>query len=106
MKSLRFFVSVALLTATAAPAFAAEKLDRAMVAVRSSETSVDLGWRLFESDPAGRVFNVYRSTAGGEAVKLNDAPMAAGTNFVDGHCETGPAQCVVARSGSGSGAPG
>ena len=83
MKSLRFFVSVALLTATAATAFAAEKLDRAMVALRSGETSVYLGWRLFESDPAGRVFNVYRSTAGGEAVKLNDAPMAAGTNYVD-----------------------
>jgi hypothetical protein len=84
VKSLRSFVSVTLLTATAASAFAVEKLDRAMVAVRSSETSVYLGWRLFESDPAGRVFNVYRATAGGEAVKLNDVPMAAGINIVDG----------------------
>src|SRR5262249_39143392 len=41
------------------------------------------GWRFLARDPAGRVFNVYRSTAGGEAVKLNDAPMTAGTNFVD-----------------------
>ena len=83
MKPLRFFISVALLTATAATAFAAEKLDRAMVALRSGETSVYLGWRLFESDPAGRVFNVYRSTAGGEAVKLNDVPMAAGTRSLN-----------------------
>ena len=63
--------------------FAAEKFDRAMIALRTSEKSVYLGWRLLADDPAGRVFNVYRSTAGGEAVKLNDAPMSAGTNFTD-----------------------
>ncbi|MCX6941045.1 MAG: hypothetical protein NTX09_09965 [Verrucomicrobia bacterium] len=40
MKSLRLFVSVALLTATAVTVFAVEKLDCAMVAVRSSETFV------------------------------------------------------------------
>ncbi len=67
-----------------APAgLAAEKLDRGMLALRTSDTSVYLGWRLLADDPAGRVFNVYRSTAGGEAVKLNDTPMIAGTNFVD-----------------------
>src|ERR1041385_4207153 len=63
--------------------FAAENLDRGMIALRTSDTSVYLGWRFLASDPAGRVFNVYRSTAGGEAVKLNDTPMTAGTNFVD-----------------------
>lgn len=64
-------------------AAAAESLDRGMIAVRTSETSVYLGWRLLASDPAGRVFNVYRATAGGAAVKLTDEPMAAGANFVD-----------------------
>ena len=62
---------------------AAENLDRGMVALRTSETSVYLGWRFLERDPAGRVFNVYRSTAGGPATKLNEGPMMAGTNFVD-----------------------
>ncbi|MBI5768037.1 MAG: silent information regulator protein Sir2 [Verrucomicrobia bacterium] len=71
------------LAATAAASFAAEKFDRAMIALRTSDTSVYLGWRLLADDPAGRVFNVYRSTAGGATVKLNDAPMAAGTNFID-----------------------
>src|SRR5438876_7606883 len=76
------FLATALVASTAA--FAVEKFDRGMVALRTSESSVYLGWRLLADDPAGRVFNVYRSTAGGEAVKLNDAPMSAGTNFVDG----------------------
>jgi rhamnogalacturonan endolyase len=62
---------------------AAETLDRGMLALRTSETSVYLGWRFLASDPAGRVFNVYRSTANGAPVKLNESPMMAGTNFVD-----------------------
>jgi rhamnogalacturonan endolyase len=62
---------------------AAERLDRGLVAIRTGETSVYLGWRFLAEDPAGRVFNIYRSTAGGAPVKLNDAPLVAGTNFVD-----------------------
>lgn len=61
---------------------AAETLDRGMLALRTSDTTVYLGWRILDSDPAGRVFNVYRSTAGGEPVKLNEAPLP-GANFVD-----------------------
>ena len=87
MNSIRSFVSGAALTAiilgSATVSFAAEKFDRGMVALRTDEKSVYLGWRLLAEDPASRVFNVYRSTAGGAAVKLNDAPMSAGTNFVD-----------------------
>ena len=83
----RSLVALALLAvvllAHAAPARAAEKFDRAMLALRTGEKSVYLGWRLLADDPAGRVFNVYRSTAGGAPVKLNDAPMTAGTNFTD-----------------------
>ncbi len=33
---------------------------------------VYLGWRLLKSDPQDVAFNVYRSTAGGEPVKLNE----------------------------------
>src|SRR4051812_24289062 len=74
---------IAALSSITTASFAAEKFDRAMVALRTGDTSVYLGWRLLAEDPAGRVFNIYRSTAGSEAVKLNEAPMAAGTNFVD-----------------------
>lgn len=90
MNSLRSLVRLAipiaiaaLIVGSGAAGLAAEKFDRAMIALRTSEKSVYLGWRLLADDPAGRVFNVYRSTAGGEAVKLNDAPMSAGTNFSD-----------------------
>ena len=78
------FVAFVLSSAAASPTFAAEKFDRAMFALRTSEKSVYLGWRLLADDPAGRVFNVYRSTAGGAPVKLNaTGPMADGTNFTD-----------------------
>jgi rhamnogalacturonan endolyase len=66
-----------------AAAFAAEKLDRAMIAVRTGDTAVYLGWRLLQDDPAGQVFHVYRSTAGGPAVQLTELPLIDGTNFVD-----------------------
>jgi rhamnogalacturonan endolyase len=69
---------------------AAERLDRGMVALRTGEASVYLGWRFLADDPAGRVFNVYRSTAGGAPVKLNDAPHFAGTNFIDTNAPAGP----------------
>jgi rhamnogalacturonan endolyase len=77
------FALVAVCASAAVTARAVEKLDRAMVAIRSGDNAVYLGWRLLADDPANRVFNVYRSTAGGEAVKLNETPLIAGTNFVD-----------------------
>lgn len=88
MNSFRSLVSCAALAAAsfvsmAPAALAVENLDRGMIAIRTGETSVYLGWRLLASDPATRVFNVYRSTNGGAPVKLNETPMADGTNFVD-----------------------
>ncbi|GAA4971991.1 hypothetical protein HD597_007155 [Nonomuraea thailandensis] len=72
--------------ASAAAAVAArpmENLDRGVVAVRRSATEVLVTWRLLGLDPDGIAFNVYRSTAGGAAVKLNTDPLTGGTNFVD-----------------------
>ena len=60
-----------------------EKLARGMVAVPSGQGKVYLGWRLLKSDPEGIAFNVYRSTAGGNAVKLNAEPLRKTTDFVD-----------------------
>src|SRR4051812_33294286 len=101
MNSMRLFLSRAALTAAfvagSAGARATEKLDRGMVAVRT-ETGVYLGWRLLDEDPANRVFNVYRSTAGGEAVKLNDTPLIAGTNFVDATAKLDQANAWTIKS--------
>ncbi|WP_151478787.1 rhamnogalacturonan lyase family protein [Streptomyces albicerus] len=67
----------------AAAARPMENLGRGVVAVRSSTTSVLVSWRLLGLDPDGIGFNVYRSTAGGQEVKLNSAVLTGGTNFTD-----------------------
>lgn len=55
-----------------------EKLDRGVVAVRTSPTTVYVGWRLLGNDTEGGAFNVYRG-----ATKLNASPITATTNFID-----------------------
>ncbi|WP_234320083.1 hypothetical protein [Streptomyces sp. SBT349] len=60
-----------------------ENLGRGVVAVRTSPTQVLVSWRLLGLDPQGIGFNVYRSTAGGAAVKLNSAVLTGGTNYTD-----------------------
>lgn len=65
------------------PARITEALDRGMLAMRLDGDRVYLGWRLLDGDPAAVGFNVYRSTAGGPAVKLNERPITATTDFVD-----------------------
>ncbi|NGY65249.1 hypothetical protein G7043_40780 [Lentzea sp. NEAU-D13] len=67
----------------AAAARPMENLGRGVVAVRSSNTAVLVSWRLLGLDPDGIGFNVYRSTAGGQEVKLNSAVLTGGTNFTD-----------------------
>ena len=60
-----------------------EHLGRGLVAVTRPDGAVYVGWRLLGTDPDGIGFNVYRTTAGGEAVKLNDKPISTSTNFTD-----------------------
>jgi hypothetical protein len=60
-----------------------EYLDRGVVATRSSSTQVFVSWRSLVQDPAAMTFNVYRSTNGGTATKLNGSPLTGGTNFTD-----------------------
>lgn len=55
-----------------------EKLDRGVVAVRTSQTTVYIGWRLLGNDTDGVTFNVYRGTT-----KLNATPITTTTNLVD-----------------------
>jgi fibronectin-binding autotransporter adhesin len=60
-----------------------EQLNRGVVAVRKSSTQIYVGWRLWGHDPAGVAFNLYRSTNGGAATKLNASPITATTDFTD-----------------------
>lgn len=55
-----------------------ETLDRGVVAVRKTPTSVFLSWRFLGTDPDGVTFNVYR-----DDVKVNDLPLDGATNYVD-----------------------
>ncbi|MBA3481670.1 MAG: hypothetical protein H0T51_07635, partial [Pirellulales bacterium] len=61
-----------------------EHLDRGVIALRRSTTQAYIGWRMLGTDPADVTFNLYRSTDGGAPIKLNAAPLAQTTDFVDG----------------------
>jgi rhamnogalacturonan endolyase len=60
-----------------------EYLNRGIVAVRTGSTSAYVGWRLLGNDPANVAFNLYRTSGGGEPVKLNATPLVTTTDFVD-----------------------
>lgn len=60
-----------------------EKIDRGLVALRADDRRVHVSWRLLQADPADVAFNVYRASAGSPPVKLNPAPLARTTDFVD-----------------------
>lgn len=60
-----------------------EELGRGLVALRQPDGSVFLSWRWLGTEPDAVAFNVYRSTAGGEAIRLNLEPLSGATNFVD-----------------------
>lgn len=60
-----------------------EKLDRGMIAMALDDGTTYVGWRLLESDPPDTTFDLYRVSGGGAPVKLNAAPLARTTDFVD-----------------------
>lgn len=55
-----------------------ERLDRGVVAVRTSASHVYVGWRMFGTDPTNIGFNIYRA-----GVKLNTTPISNSTNYQD-----------------------
>jgi rhamnogalacturonan endolyase len=55
-----------------------EKLDRGVVALRTSPTQVYIGWRLLGNDADNTSFNIYRGS-----IKLNATPLSISTNFTD-----------------------
>src|SRR5262245_60095578 len=66
-----------------ASTYEVENLGRAVVAMRTGDSSVYVGWRLLGTDPADVAFNLYRSTNGAAPVRLNGAPLTMTTDFVD-----------------------
>jgi rhamnogalacturonan endolyase len=60
-----------------------ESLDRGVIAISQGGGKVYVGWRMFGLDPGSIGFNLYRSTAGAAAVKLNASPITATTDYVD-----------------------
>jgi len=60
-----------------------ERLDRGTVVLAAGSGRVYVGWRLLKTDPETVAFNVYRSSAGGQRVKLNPQPLVKTTDFVD-----------------------
>jgi rhamnogalacturonan endolyase len=60
-----------------------ENLSRGVIAMRSGEKEVYVGWRLLGTEPADIAFNLYRATGAKAPVKLNTAPLTKTTDFVD-----------------------
>ncbi|MFT4176081.1 MAG: carbohydrate-binding protein [Luteolibacter sp.] len=59
-----------------------EKLDRGVVALRNNAASTWISWRVLGLDASSTTYNLYRSTNGGTAVKLNATPLTV-SNYTD-----------------------
>jgi rhamnogalacturonan endolyase len=60
-----------------------EKLGRGLVAINKGSGNVYVSWRLLGLDPGNMGFNLYRSTSGGTALKLNASPITTTTRYSD-----------------------
>jgi rhamnogalacturonan endolyase len=60
-----------------------EYLSRGVVAVNQGEGKVFVSWRMLGTDQDDIAFNLYRATAGAKPVRLNSAPIADVTFFID-----------------------
>lgn len=75
-----------------------EQLNRGVVVVRPTAGSAYIGWRLLGDDPTGVAFNVYRSSAGGAAVKLNATPLTQTTDYRDNSATAGVEHIYYVRA--------
>jgi rhamnogalacturonan endolyase len=69
--------------AQSSPRYVVENLGRGVIALRTGESSVYVGWRLLGTDPSDLSFNLYRASGSDAPVKLNSAPLKTTTDFVD-----------------------
>jgi len=59
-----------------------EKLQRGLIAMSHGSSQVYIGWRLYGTEANSTGFNVYCSTGGATAVKLNSSVITNSTNYV------------------------
>jgi rhamnogalacturonan endolyase len=74
-----------------------ERLGRGVVAVKTSETAVYVGWRLLGTDAPGIAFNIYRTSGAAKPVKLNPKPLVTTTDFIDETADLAQANSYVVR---------
>lgn len=75
-----------------------EKLDRGVVAVRTSDGNVAVSWRTLTSDKKGEAFDIYRN-----GTKLNSAPLTSGGTF---YTDTTPPEGDITYEVRGGGTKG
>src|SRR5262245_58159898 len=75
-----------------------ERLGRGVVAVRSTSSDVFVGWRVLGTDPSDVTFNLYRSTGGGAPLRLNAAPLAGPTHYVDSTADLAQSNAYFVRA--------
>jgi rhamnogalacturonan endolyase len=81
--SRMILIAVATLVLATVSAPAAEKLDRGVVALRTADTAVYVGWRLLADDPPDVAFHVYRQAGAAAPERVTAEPVRNSTNFVD-----------------------
>jgi len=65
-----------------------EKLDRGMIAIHNGKGEVSVSWRLFKKDAPDISFDLYRTPSGGKPIKINKAPLATSTYYIDQNVDT------------------
>ncbi|HEV7607424.1 MAG TPA: rhamnogalacturonan lyase [Steroidobacteraceae bacterium] len=80
-----------------APKYQVENLGRGVIALRTSDTAVYVGWRLLGTDPGDLAFNVYRATGGGDPVRVNATPLGLTTDLVDTGADLAQANSYTVR---------
>jgi rhamnogalacturonan endolyase len=75
-----------------------ENLGRGVVAVRANNTAAVISWRLLGLDDNDLGFNIYRSTDGATATRLNSDVLTKGTNYLDLNADLSKANTYWVRS--------
>ncbi len=74
-----------------------EKLGRGVVAIRADEHKTFVSWRVLGTDSDALGFNLYRIAGSDAPAKLNPAPIAGASNFVDTTADAAKANSYFVR---------
>ncbi len=85
MKLRKYFILI-LITVTSLSAHAQRQMEyvnRGVIAMRASENSAFISWRLLGKDDQNIAFDIFRTTGNRAPVKLNSKPISESTQFTD-----------------------